>query len=280
MKFQTSRDVQLAYTLSGSASGSGSAVALFHCAGTSGAQWRQAKAGLRPDHTVLIPDMIGFGRSDRWPGDTFSLDEEAGLLAELLSATTGPAHLVGHSFGATLALRLALRHPALCRSLVLYEPIPFGMLRQAGESELYEDMAVVGRRLVSQLEAGDPERAVKTFLAYWTGEDGWEGLAPPARRAMVDAAPMLRLEFLAKEADQARFEDHAAIGVPAMLVHGDASPAVSHRIAEALAAAIPGAGLTHLPGNHLTPATNPAPFAELILAHMRRVSAGSSNGPR
>ncbi|HUT51405.1 MAG TPA: alpha/beta hydrolase [Alphaproteobacteria bacterium] len=275
MNFRTSRRVRLAYRLSGT----GPAVALFHCAGTSAAQWRTARTMLEPDHTMLTPDMVGFGRSEPWPDDTLSLDEEAGLLAELLEATTGPAHLVGHSFGATLALRLALRHPALCRSLLLYEPIPFGMLRQAGEMALYEEIAGIGRRFVALYEAGDAENAVKTFATYWTGEDGWQSLTPAARRAMVEAAAMLRLEFHAKEADAVRFEDHAAIGVPAKLVAGEASGPVSHRIAQALAAAIPGAELVRLPGNHMAPASDPVPFAQLLRAHLGHVvhqSAGDA----
>jgi len=266
MTFRTSREVRLAYTLSGA----GPAVALFHCAGTSGAQWRTTRTLIEPDHTVLIPDMIGFGRSDPWPGDALSLDEEAALLAELLEATTGPAHLVGHSFGATLALRLALRHPALCRSLLLYEPIPFGMLRQAGEMALYEEMAGIARRFLALYEAGDPENGVKAFATYWTGEEGWQKLTPAARRSMVEGAAMLRLEFNAKEADTVRFEDHAAIGVPAKLVAGEASRPVSHHIARALAAAIPGAELVRLAGDHMAPATDPVPFAELLRAHLHR----------
>jgi pimeloyl-ACP methyl ester carboxylesterase len=47
------------------------------------------------------------------------------LRAVVRSATAGPAHLVGHSYGAYLCLRLATEDPGLIRSLVLAEPPVF-----------------------------------------------------------------------------------------------------------------------------------------------------------
>lgn len=80
--------------------------------------------GLLAEHRqVVVPDLPGAGRSPH-PQVPLTAPELADLLRELLAATTtGPAVVVGNSFGSLVAVELALRHPgAVCR-LVLTSPV-------------------------------------------------------------------------------------------------------------------------------------------------------------
>ena len=68
---------------------------------------------------VYTPDARGHGRTPDAPGPItpeLLLRDTAGFLATVVG---GPAHLAGHSLGATTALHVALRHPGLVRRLVL-----------------------------------------------------------------------------------------------------------------------------------------------------------------
>lgn len=47
------------------------------------------------------------------------------------AALGAPVDVIGHSFGATVALRLALERPELVRSLVLVEPVLFAAAKAA-----------------------------------------------------------------------------------------------------------------------------------------------------
>lgn len=72
---------------------------------------------------VLLYDLRGHGRSER-PPDGYTMDDSVADLLGLLD-TLGvdrPVHVVGHSFGASIALRTGLQHPERVASLVLIEP--------------------------------------------------------------------------------------------------------------------------------------------------------------
>ena len=105
--------------------GAGETVVLLHSSASSGAQWRSLCAPLAERFTALAPDLYGYGASDPWPGRAaMTLADEVAPLEALLARRPGPVHLVGHSYGGAVALRLALRAPTL-RSLTLIEPVAF-----------------------------------------------------------------------------------------------------------------------------------------------------------
>ncbi len=81
--------------------------------------WNPQVAGFARAHRVVRYDIRGIGRSTR-PDATFSHGDD---LAQLLRALVdGPADIVGLSFGAAIAIDLALDHPALIRRLVVASP--------------------------------------------------------------------------------------------------------------------------------------------------------------
>ena len=250
--------------------GDGEAVILLHCAGTSRRQWKYLTDKLAPEYRVIAPDMIGFGASDPWPHDTLGLDQEARIIGRLLDLFDGPAHLAGHSFGATIGLRLARLHPARFASLTLFEPIPFGMLDYAGESELFAEISAMGERFLERFEDEGPRAGAEVFGQYWLGKAGWEKLPEPARRAIAEGAAMLRLEILAKLADTARFKDFGALAVSTLFVNGRSSQPIGRRIAELFVAAMPQARRCAVPGNHMAPVSDPGPFARVVIDHIAR----------
>jgi pimeloyl-ACP methyl ester carboxylesterase len=77
---------------------------------------------LRDRHPVLVPDLPGFGHSDK-PRPAYDVGRHAVLLAAWLDALgPGPVCLVGHSFGAEVAARIAVLRPDLTAALVLAAP--------------------------------------------------------------------------------------------------------------------------------------------------------------
>jgi 3-oxoadipate enol-lactonase len=93
--------------------GEGPPLLLVH--GFGGAAWNFAElAPLLPGRRLIIPDLPGHGASSPLPAPT--LTGFADVLAGLLE---GPVDVLGHSLGGVVALRLAERHPALVRRLVL-----------------------------------------------------------------------------------------------------------------------------------------------------------------
>jgi pimeloyl-ACP methyl ester carboxylesterase len=111
-------------------------VLALHSSLSSRSQWRALAAHLGPGYRVVPIDLHGYG-ANALPAnaEAFRLDDEVQLVVaralEALGART-PAHVVGHSYGAAVALTLARTRPEWVRSLALYEPVCFGLLPRDG----------------------------------------------------------------------------------------------------------------------------------------------------
>jgi len=107
-------------TLHARESGAGPDVVLLHGLAGDHTIWNGLIPALSEGVRVLAPDLRGHGRSPSPEGSTFGFDEmEGDVLAYLDRSFAASAHLVGHSAGGFLALRIALDHPERVRSLTL-----------------------------------------------------------------------------------------------------------------------------------------------------------------
>jgi pimeloyl-ACP methyl ester carboxylesterase len=105
--------------------GDGEPLALIHGVGANRRVWHRVIEGLASDARVIAIDIPGFGDSPP-PGPGFAMDEVANrVAAALLARTGGPFHLIGHSLGGAVALKLASSHASGVRSLVLVAPAGF-----------------------------------------------------------------------------------------------------------------------------------------------------------
>jgi 2-hydroxymuconate-semialdehyde hydrolase len=100
----------------------GGAVLLIHGSGpgvSAFANWRMTIPALVPEFRVVAPDIVGFGYTERVV-DSYDLDTWTGHVVGVLDALDiERAHVVGNSFGGSLALALAIRHPDRVRRLGL-----------------------------------------------------------------------------------------------------------------------------------------------------------------
>jgi pimeloyl-ACP methyl ester carboxylesterase len=99
--------------------GEGEPLVLVHGLGGAASNWRVLAPLLARRSRVIVPDLPGHGASEP-PLAAPSLAAYADRVGELIEQeATGPAAVVGHSFGASVALRLALRRPEAVRAVVL-----------------------------------------------------------------------------------------------------------------------------------------------------------------
>ena len=115
LRFTTIHGYRRAYVLTGS----GPAVLLLHGIGDSSDTWRRIIPDLAADHTVIAPDLLGHGRSDR-PRADYSIAAYACGMRDLLSVLDiERATIVGHSLGGGVAMQFAYQFPERCDRLVL-----------------------------------------------------------------------------------------------------------------------------------------------------------------
>ena len=102
--------------------GDGPPVVLLHGLAGSVRWWGRNIRALAQHHTLYLVNLPGFGAFRRQP-QAFVLQEAADWLAEWIDAVQiGPCHVVAHSMGGFLTLRLAARQPGLLQRIVLVGP--------------------------------------------------------------------------------------------------------------------------------------------------------------
>lgn len=113
--------------------GSGQPLLLLHGVGESSSYWRGVVSRLADRYTVFAPDLPGYGDSAPLEPDSRGRTiptRFADVMADFLEAVTdpdaGPALVVGHSLGGSIALELALLRPDLVGRLVLEDSASLG----------------------------------------------------------------------------------------------------------------------------------------------------------
>jgi pimeloyl-ACP methyl ester carboxylesterase len=105
--------------------GRGEPVVLIHSSVSGNRQWRALIDALAERYRVLAVNLFGYGETTAWPGNTSqSLYAQASLILALPGIADRAFHLVGHSVGASVALKATLLLGERVQKLVLIEPNP------------------------------------------------------------------------------------------------------------------------------------------------------------
>ncbi|MFZ4115439.1 MAG: alpha/beta fold hydrolase [Chthoniobacterales bacterium] len=106
-------------------SGNGTPLLFLHGVfpGASSFEWSKIYPHFAPNHQVLVPDLIGFGESQR-PRPAISAEAQVKALAAFFQITNGsPATLIVSGLSANLALLLAAHYPEHVARLILWMPL-------------------------------------------------------------------------------------------------------------------------------------------------------------
>jgi pimeloyl-ACP methyl ester carboxylesterase len=249
-------------------------VLLLHCSASSGAQWYSLRACLEPRFAVNTPDLYGYGVASPWAGAVpLSLAAEAAAIAALIERAGAPVHLVGHSYGGAVALRLALDHPMRLRSLTLIEPVAFHLLRhgEAHDQALFGEITRLAAAIAEAVAAGQSGAGMSRFFDYWNGVGAWARLTPEKQSALARHAEKVGIDFWAATTESARRAAYRAIRLPTLILRGAQSPRVTRRIAELLADTLPAAELlTVADAGHMLPLTHADAVNRAVLRHLER----------
>ncbi|MFE9675295.1 alpha/beta fold hydrolase [Streptomyces sp. NPDC006259] len=162
-----------------------------------------AAAGL----DVVMYDLRGHGRSER-PAEGYTLDDNIDDLAALLDrlGVTGPVHLVGNSYGGTVAFGYAARRPERAASVTLIESEP-------ATAAWAVKLGGILDRVVTQLAHNEPDAVA------WIAEHRGHNTARLAR----GAARLARDTTLGRDIPASRVlteEEITAVRCPVLAVYG------------------------------------------------------------
>ena len=233
--------------------GQGSRQALMiHCGLSHSGAWRGMARHLSGAMTMMAFDMPGHGRSGAWDGRA----ELQGFTAEIgLDLLVEPAHLIGHSFGATVALRMAIMRPEMVLSLVLIEPVFFAVAA-AENSEVAREIEELFSSFNDSVLRDDMHAAAEAFLGIWGDRlaDQMHLIVASGPALHQDVGGMLAPGLL------------TSLTIPTLLLEGACSPRVVNQINGGLAARLPSSSRAIISGaSHMVPITHPKQVSAEIL---------------
>lgn len=157
-------------------------VLALHCTIAHSGAWRGLAELMAAQATFLTPDMLSHGRSPDWDRQGDFQDRSVAAVEHLLDM---PMDVIGHSFGATIALRLAVAHPGRVRSLTLIEPVYFAIALRDDPAQVADHDAEAAP-FAAALAAGDDALAARLFNRMWSqGGPRWPDLPEATRAAMT-----------------------------------------------------------------------------------------------
>lgn len=209
------------------------------------------------------------GRGGIPPPPFRQVEDDARDVVALMKTLAEPVFLLGHSFGAHVALAAAAMAPALVRRLVLYEPpwpsllAPAAMAKHealaasgdwdAFSYSFFRDVLLVPRDDLDELRAGPL----------------WPPIVADAPASLADLRALTRYRF--------HLDAFRTLPMPVLLQTGTAS---SHDLyaTHALVGAIPDARIAKLEGQaHEGMTTNPNQYADQVRAFLQEVSSTSAS---
>jgi 3-oxoadipate enol-lactonase len=192
-------------------------------------------------------ELRGYGRTPLPPAGEFSHADD------LAAALTGPATLVGASFGGFVCLELASRRPELVSELVLLDAPLF-------DHDWSEDVRAFARREDELLEEGELHAAAALNADFWL-EDG------SLRERVIEMQELAFRLQAESEAEEIQVDsvDLGAVRAHTLVAVGELDKPDFHAIAERLAAEIPDARHAVIAGaGHLSALERPDDAARLV----------------
>jgi esterase len=221
---------------------------------------------------VVRYDRRGHSASTAPPGQG-RLREDVEDVAGLLDALgIDAAHVIGHSYGATIAIMLAARFPARVRSLMLHEPPVFALLAGDSQAEaLRAEASDLMKQAADLLTRGETEPGARLFIERVAfGAGAWDTLFGGAARAAI-------LNNAQTWLDQFHDPERLSVDVRALAdFHGAITmstgtstlPAYAE-VVKRIAALLPAMRVSPVDGGHGAHISHPRCFADAFRRHMR-----------
>ena len=257
-------------------------VIALRCSGGGAGQFDTLNNVLGEGFDFHVPDYFGTESVGAWTGaHAFTLADEATHTISLIDACNADIHLVGHSYGGGVAMKVALTRPGRIRTLTLYEPSAFHLLLEMGGegADAHFEISNVVESVHEGVLTGDYRSAVAHFVNYWNGPDSWDAMRENTQGALIALAPKLPLDFRALLEEPTPLEDYLGLAVPVHILRGEKAPRPTRLIAELLAQTMFQSRLTVVAGaGHMGPVTHAAEVAQAIAGHIIAAHR-DGNGP-
>lgn len=250
-----------------SKTGSGTPVVLVHGSFATSSAWRRIISSMDLERFCAIAiDLPGCGGSDPValePSRLLALEAET-VRAVLIKEAAEPAQLVAHSYGAVIALSLALAGRDGIGSLTLFEPLPFTFLEKTGDAQIVDEIAAFVAEYRGAFQLGD-EWAARRVIDLWGGEGAFAAMPAQVQQVVKANTAQNICQWETNLGFRPSIEDYRSLHMPTTLVRGEKSHPIGKLISERLHQLIPASKLVEIPAaSHFMIHTHAMECAKII----------------
>lgn len=277
--------------------GSGAPLVFVHGSAGSARQWKQLYQHFSRNRNVLAYDLIGCGANEPFSVDTlrneasdphgqlFSFRDDARVLGAIIDRLEQPVDIIAHSVGGIGTILAALDDRFAIRTLTLFEPVLFGLLRDSGDPA-FEPVRAIATQYRELFESEGARAAMQAFVDFWNGNGTWPKLPEPVQQSMLVGASRLYLEWgdVLNGERYLRLEHLARLRQPILYFCGERTIEPVKRLTAIALARLPNCRAVTVPGaSHMAPFTHAAHLVAEIEAHiavnspaarLQRIAAG------
>ena len=252
--------------------GAGPTVVLVPGSCSTGAAFRPMMAAWNGRFRCVTTSLLGYGSTaERRDPKAPTIEPEIEVIEAVIRQAGAPVHLVGHSFGGSVALATALRKRVPVASLSIVEAPMAQLLHYLGEVAHYACFRQMTDVYFAAFERGEAE-AVAEMIDFYGGAGTFASWPPRLRAYAVETTHVNIMDWACGYAFPESVEQIAAIDIPTLVFWGDASPQAVQRANELLADHVPGSRRMTIAGAaHFMIATHAAEVASAIARHIDTV---------
>ncbi|MBT2596141.1 alpha/beta fold hydrolase [Arthrobacter sp. ISL-72] len=258
--------------------GRGPGLVLVHGSWVDHHEWDQMVPLLAKHFRVVSYDRRGHSKSSLTNHQGSVHEDVEDLLALIRLLRLDPAVVMGNSFGALIALRLAAAHPEVIAAIVGHEPPGLWLLAEdLAYSEVLQGFTTHVGDVAEALKAGNNAQGAELFVdSIALGPGSWERLPPDQRETFVRNAPTFLDELGDPDGlslDLGKLQGYTG---PVLLTQGDQSPPMFASILDRLQLALPNAQrVTWAGAGHVPHLTHPHEYAETVIKYAVQDDAAS-----
>lgn len=253
--------------------GKGAPVVFVHGAFSDLRAWEPQREAVASRYRFISYTQRSFGKDVRPDtGVQYSrLAHAEDLAAFIRQLNAGPVYVVGRSYGATVAMQMALQHPELVRGLFVHEPTIAGKAVTDPGSQTILKKERAGLASVREaVKDGNATEATRLF-ADWTNDQpgGFDALPPEARAMHLDNAHTVALHFERPAPPKVTCSDLGQLKMPLGITTGELTRPFFKILAETAHRCVPGSRIIPIPGaRHAATVQNPTAFNEALLTFL------------
>jgi len=232
--------------------GQGPAIVMLHSSLSSAKQWLPLVHDLKNHYKIINIDMLGYGDAPRvLDSKSYNFSVELLRIKAALKQIIPhePYHIVGHSCGGAVALKLAVEDPTNVLSLSLYEPVAFHLLVPKSKEW------IEAHQFAKSLELEDLYVAAEKFTDYWNEKGFFRKLPKRIQPLLANEMTKVHLDFIGLTSETYGSKEINKITSPVLMMTGRNSPKLSLHLAKLICSYLNNVHEVNFNTGHMGPIT-------------------------